>query len=145
VTSSLHPVPKRPRKTSPLLDVLMLERKQKARGPSAGQAGPRQIAGLASLQSEAQFQEAVIEFARLHGWLVHAERPARSDKGWRTPVQGDAGFPDLVLARGSVTLVWELKSEKGKRSPEQEKWWKALDSCTLVRPRDWPWIEEMLA
>ena len=107
---------------------------------------------MTQYQSEAQFQEAVIEYAKARGWLVHAERPARSDKGWRTPVQGDAGFPDLVLARNGVVLLWELKSERGRPSEAQEKWIRAIEPkaqlmprAIMLKPSNWPWIEEVLA
>jgi hypothetical protein len=44
--------------------------------------------------SEAELQQNVIDMAHVFGWLVHAERPAmRADGTWRTPIQGDKGFP----------------------------------------------------
>ncbi len=50
-------------------------------------------------ESETNFQLKVIQLARTGGWeLVHAERAARTGKGWRTPIQGDRGFFDLVLS-----------------------------------------------
>jgi len=147
VTSSMHKVPKCPRKTSPLLDVLMLERKQKARGPSAEQAGPRQIAGLASLQSEAEFESALIPWLEAHGWTVHAERPAMNKQGeWRTPIRGRRGYPDLTIARKGAAWWLEEKSEKGKADADQLWWLQELGPhARIVRPSDWPWIEEMLA
>ena len=100
-------------------------------------------------QSEAQFQEAVIEYAQAQGWMVHAERPARSDKGWRTPVQGDAGFPDLCLGRlrdGKREVRFlELKTEIGKLTESQASWLMCLPNAYLFRPSDWPQIEEVLA
>lgn len=103
-------------------------------------------------QSEAQFQAAIIEYAQARGWKVHAERPARSDKGWRTAIQGDAGFPDLVLARNGQIFVLELKGQNGRVSDAQEKWIAAISPlmvllpvARVVRPSDWPWIEEVLA
>lgn len=79
--------------------------------------------------SESAFQDRLIAEARLRGWLVAHFRPGRTATGWRTPVQGDAGFPDLVLVRGG-RLIWaELKSEKGKLSEKQEKWIRALREC----------------
>ena len=94
-------------------------------------------------QSEAEFQQAIIEYAQARGWLVHAERTARSDKGWRTPVQGDPGFPDLVLARREKVVIAELKTQKGVLKPNQRRWVWATD-CYVWRPSDWPQIEEVL-
>jgi hypothetical protein len=113
-------------------------------------------------QTEAQFQAAVIQYARLRGWLVAHFRPARTSKGWRTPMTGDPGFPDLVMTRrgtrqgeatpldspGRVIFI-ELKTERGKVSVNQAAWLDALGDCPgvevwLWRPRDWPTIEEVL-
>jgi len=103
-------------------------------------------------QSEGEFQDAIIEYAQARGWLVHAERPARSDKGWRTPVQGDVGFPDLVLARNGWLFIWELKAQKSRLSDTQAQWIRAISPmkmlvpiARIVRPSDWPWIEEVLS
>lgn len=78
--------------------------------------------------TEAEFQRQVIDLAHLHGWLVHHTRPAQMGSGrWATPVQGDTGFPDLVLAhpkRGVLFL--ELKSARGRLQPNQVAWLHAL-------------------
>jgi hypothetical protein len=50
--------------------------------------------------NERDWQSRVVGYARLRGWLVNHARPATTAGGWRTPVQGDPGFPDLALARG---------------------------------------------
>ena len=98
--------------------------------------------------TEASFQKQVIDLAQLCGWLVHAERPARTKDGsWRTPIQGMAGWPDLVLVRERVLFV-ELKSARGTLSPEQEQWRAVLRTAgadaRLWRPSDWPEIEATL-
>ena len=82
------------------------------------------------------------------GWRVHAERPARTSKGWRTPVQGDPGFFDLVLARRGRVIFAELKSARGKLSAEQEAWLAELSGGPeryTWRPADFPAIEATLA
>ena len=100
--------------------------------------------------SEAEFQAQVIELAQLRGWLVHAERPAQRQSGhWSTPIQGNAGFPDLVLARGGRLIFAELKSAKGRMRPEQQAWLDALRPGALRvflwRPTDWDEIVRALA
>jgi hypothetical protein len=100
--------------------------------------------------SEAQLQKAVIELAQLLGWRVAHFRPAMTQSGrWVTAVQGDGkGFPDLVLARAGVVLFVELKSAKGRLSPEQQEWLDVLPSAdTFVwQPAHWESgaIEEVL-
>lgn len=77
--------------------------------------------------SEAEWQRTVIECAQVNGWTVAHFRPARTQRGWRTPVEADgAGFPDLVLARPPELLFVELKSDTGVVRPEQQRWLDAL-------------------
>lgn len=100
---------------------------------------------------EAQLQRLVVELARWTGWRVHAERPAATPSGWRTPIQGDAGFPDLVLARSGEMIFAELKSRTGRLAEEQKAWGLVLGTVPGVayyvwRPADWfaGRIEEVL-
>ena len=77
--------------------------------------------------TEAEFMRQVIRLAQLLGWKVAHFRPARTNKGWRTPVQGDgAGFPDLILGRGpghAIRLIAaELKVGNNKPTPQQYAW-----------------------
>lgn len=81
---------------------------------------------LASAMTETELKDAVIEMAQRFGWLVHHDRPARTDKGWRTAIQGHQGFPDFVAARGGVTLFREFKTVRGKLTADQEAWLNAL-------------------
>ena len=77
--------------------------------------------------SEGAWLNEVVDYAQAHGWLVYHARPARTKKGWRTPTQGDVGFPDLVLVRFDGKLVFaELKSHLGKVTPGQQQWLSAL-------------------
>lgn len=101
--------------------------------------------------TETDFQAGVIEYARLTGWRTAHFRPAMTDKGWRTPVAGDGkGFPDLVLVheKRGLLLVRELKSDRGRLTPEQDLWLKALASAGVDvgvwRPKDLPEIEAVL-
>ena len=89
--------------------------------------------------TEDDFQSRIIETAQLHGWRVAHFRAARTSRGWRTPVQGDAGFPDLVLARRGALIVAELKSDTGRVAPDQRAWLDQLGGHgRLWWPRDWP-------
>lgn len=74
--------------------------------------------------TELHCQRTIIEAARLGGWLVHAERAAQTKRGWRTPVQGVSGFPDLVLVHAERKRVMfiELKRHPNRLSPAQELW-----------------------
>lgn len=93
---------------------------------------------------EKDLQNAVIDLARLTGWMVHHTRPARTkDGGWVTPIQGDKGFPDLVLAHPERGVLFvELKSAKGRLSDDQIRWGECLvsggvESSFVWRPCDW--------
>lgn len=89
--------------------------------------------------TEAQFQQAVINIAQYSGWLVTHFRPALTKSGrWATAIQGHKGFPDLVLAKGWNVIIAELKTNKGKLSPEQVKWATEIGPIyRLWRPQDW--------
>jgi glycine/D-amino acid oxidase-like deaminating enzyme len=99
--------------------------------------------------SEASLQTSVIELAQISGWRVAHFRPARTEKGWRTPVSADgAGFPDLVLTRPPELLVLELKAERGKLAAAQREWLQQLEMCGVEiyvwRPSQWAEIQERL-
>lgn len=101
--------------------------------------------------SEAELQQAVIDTARTLGWRVAHFRPAQTRHGWRTPVAADGkGFPDLVLVhreRGRLIFA-EMKSDKGRTTPEQDAWLAGLQavaelvpdvvSVHVWTPADWP-------
>lgn len=90
-------------------------------------------ARLDAAMSEADWQQQVAQFARFRGWLVFHARPARTARGWATPVQYDGmGYPDLTLVRDGRAPVWvELKSGRGKATAEQARWLAALEAVTL--------------
>ncbi len=74
-------------------------------------------------------QTGILEVARILGYRVHHARPAMTGKGWRTPLQGDKGFVDLVLAGRGRVLFRELKVAKNRLSEEQAGWIAALDEA----------------
>jgi len=91
--------------------------------------------------TEAELLDAVIELAHLFGWRVAHFRPARTARGWRTPVAADgAGWPDLTLVRERVVFA-ELKAERGTLSVDQLDWLRVLGQAGgehhVWRPEDW--------
>lgn len=76
--------------------------------------------------SERDFQRAVIDLAKLRGWRVSHALPARTRNGWATATQGHVGAPDLLLARDGIVYLAELKTLRGKPTPEQQAWLSAL-------------------
>lgn len=102
------------------------------------------------LQTERQFQDAVVDYARTQGWMVAHFRNSMTAAGRHaTAVAYDgAGFPDLVLVRDRVVFA-ELKSQRGRATGRQHMWLNELNAAGvethLWRPSDWPDIERTLA
>jgi len=102
--------------------------------------------------TEAQFQSAVVQLARLNGWMVHHTRAAQLRPGiWATPIQGNAGWPDLALCRpqhGDFILA-ELKKEGGRLSAGQKTWLLCLSQAGVEvhvwYPSDMTQIQNRLA
>lgn len=105
---------------------------------AASSPGP---AGSLTAMSEEDFQQDVIDLAKLRKWRYYHCRNSR---------KSTAGFPDLVLvsaARGRIVYM-ELKTESGEPSAEQLNWIDDLKACGqeayIFRPSDFPKIEELL-
>lgn len=71
--------------------------------------------------TEAQWQQTVIAWARLNGWMVYWP-PANKPTAAGHVQSVTAGWPDLVFVRDGDFLMAELKREVGKTTPEQDKW-----------------------
>jgi hypothetical protein len=104
---------------------------------------------LARQVKEADFQRDVVAFAKARRWHVQHSRTALSKSGrYSTPIQGHAGFVDLVLVRDGVLLFVELKKVGAYLSPDQRIWHARLKAAAadirIWRPTDWPEIEEVL-
>ncbi len=78
----------------------------------------------------------VMQMAKQLGWRRYHVRNSKAGI-----VQGEIGFPDIVLVRGSRAVFVELKRENGKTTPEQIAWLEALILAGLEvyvwRPSDW--------
>lgn len=90
--------------------------------------------------SEAQFQRQVVQLAALCSWVCYHTHDSR---------RSNPGFPDLVLAHHRLGLLFvELKTDKGKLTPDQDRWRLVLiragADARVWRPRDWPEIEQTL-
>lgn len=91
-------------------------------------------------RSERAFTDAVIDLAKMSGWMV---MHMRGDT--HRLIQGMAGYPDLTLVKNGEVEWWELKMEKGLLTEAQRKWGLALyPRWRLLRPLHWTLIVEIL-
>ena len=97
-------------------------------------------AGDGLQELEDPFRESVEDLARRCGWLVYHTHDSR---------RSEPGYPDDVLLRDGVQIVFEAKSEDGKTTPDQDTWLEAyrqVPGCIVRvwRPSDWDEIERLL-
>lgn len=86
-----------------------------------------------ALWDEPTFQRRLVAEAHTHGWHVQHSRPITDRHGrTRTAITGNAGYPDLTLARRGHIVIAELKTETGTVSPAQRAWLEHLSG------RPWP-------
>lgn len=95
-----------------------------------------------------QLDHLFLKIAHGFGWKAAHFRPAKTAKGWRTPVAGDGkGFLDWILTRDRVMAV-ELKTAKDQLRPDQEEWveaWKRAGVQVIVAwPKDWDLLVQAL-
>lgn len=88
----------------------------------------------AAAMSEEQLQKAIVGAAQRAGWFVYHTYDSR---------RSTAGYPDLHLVhltRG-LSVFRELKTEKGRLTPDQIRWIQALTAAGVDagvwRPADW--------
>lgn len=83
--------------------------------------------------TEAQFQSQVLALARAMGLVVYHTHDSR---------RSQPGFPDLVIVGSGGVLYRELKTDKGRVSPDQTYWMQALlaagQDARVWRPSQWP-------
>lgn len=88
---------------------------------------------VAADMREAVLQARVEQHARALGWLAYHTHDSR---------RSAAGFPDLVLVHAGQrrTLFRELKTQRGRVSPAQADWLRALvlagEDAAVWRPAD---------
>lgn len=84
--------------------------------------------------TEAEFQQTIIEAARLLGWKVYHTHDSR---------RSEPGFPDLVLVKDRV-MFREVKTDEGTVSPAQRDWLSLLslagEDASVWRPMYWDTI-----
>jgi hypothetical protein len=78
--------------------------------------------------TEAEFTDSILKWAKVYGWRRFHVRG-----NTRRLIQGDVGFPDLVLLKGDRLIFAELKVAKNKPTPEQAGWLSALSKLTTPR------------
>lgn len=101
----------------------------------------RTVLGDTPAISERAFQAQVADLAKWTGWMIYHTHFS---------THSAAGFPDLVLARAPRLIFAELKTERGKLSPEQSGWLGDLTGVPGVetycwRPKDVAEISRILA
>lgn len=79
------------------------------------------------LLTEKQWQAQVEQLARLIGWMCYHT--------WNS-MRSSAGFPDIVMVKGNEIIFVELKTNKGKLTPQQVKW---LDALCAAGQRVYVW------
>ena len=78
--------------------------------------------------TEKDFQQQVVTLARVCGWRVYYTTDSR-----RSPF----GFPDLCMVRPPRLLYAELKTMRGRLTPQQIEWLDDLRRVTGVEVRQW--------
>lgn len=81
---------------------------------------------------ELECEATILEAAQIAGWRRHGERPAMSKKGHKTPIKGEAGWPDLILVKGAQMVCVELKRWPRTPDPAQIAWLEKLDKIPGV-------------
>lgn len=109
------------------------------------------MAAILIRQSEASWQDQVIQYAELRGWAwMHVLRGFVKGR-WVTNTQGPLGhgWPDLIMVRGDRVLAVELKAQDGKLSNDQMRVLAMFDmtniECYVWRPLDLAQVMDVLA
>ena len=107
--------------------------------------------------NEAEFEQAIVDAARIFDWRVVGHRPMRTKNGWATGWKYDGtGWPDLTMVHADrgLLITAELKTEKGRLSDDQIEWGQRLEALEanlpgfayyVWRPDDWTQIVALLS
>ena len=68
------------------------------------------------------------KLAKVHGWVCFHTYDSR---------KSEPGFPDVTLCDGTSLLMYELKTNTGKLTPEQAQWQALLAHTGLVETGIW--------
>lgn len=89
--------------------------------------------------TEKQFMAQVVKLAELFGWRCWHQRDSPGTRH---------GWPDLVCIRRPRVVFLELKSDRGRLTPEQAATIALLRACDqeayVIRPGTWPVLETLL-
>jgi len=89
--------------------------------------------------NEKQFAAQIRDLAIILNWRYYHT--------WNS-LHSASGYPDVTLVRGSRLILAELKTDKGKVTPQQQGWLDALKETKaevyLWRPADFDNILEIL-
>ena len=77
---------------------------------------PETVIKRSNAREEASFQSTLMDFLALHGWRRQHSKRVLTVKGIRTPIAGDKGFMDLVVAQAGRMAFLELKKDSAKPS-----------------------------
>ena len=98
--------------------------------------------------SEVEFGNALMHWAQYKGWMVHKHEVMRRTSRGPVAQVWAKGYPDLTLLRDGKLVVAELKTDKGRPTPDQRRWLDELAmagvAAYLWRPSDWRAIEYVL-
>jgi VRR-NUC domain len=89
--------------------------------------------------TERQFQAQVESLLKMLGWRYYHT--------WKS-FNSARGFPDIFAVRPPRAVAMELKTARGKVTPEQQAWVKAMAECGVEagiwRPDEWDELVELV-
>lgn len=102
--------------------------------------------------SETAFASQVEDLLNIGSWKWMHIKPSIMQSGrWASSMnEGGKGWLDYLALRPPRVLIFELKDDRTKMTPEQEEWWEFWELCKqensnlelyLWRPR---WIDEVV-
>jgi hypothetical protein len=103
---------------------------------------------IAETMTERELEDVICELLDTFGIWYHHDRPARTGRVaggkevWRNHFRGQNGVPDFDPILGNGRIIYaELKTQKGRLSPEQTEWLHRLKAAGaevyVWRPIDW--------